>query len=84
MTGQFIYLSKNAYTDKNGNPRCYASFADESGSVLQFNGVALPASSFPDPFSVCDLTFDVQQFGNGSTAFILNACNVTGKMVMGK
>lgn len=81
MTGEFIFLNKNAYTDKNQNYRCYASFADESGRVINFNGVAIPASAYPEPFSVCNLTFDVQQFGNGSTAFILNSCDVIGQLL---
>lgn len=79
MTGEYVYLNKNEYT-KDGERRCYASFADVNGNVINFNASAVN-SSFPEAFSVCQLDFQVQQFGQGRTAFILERFDIVGKLV---
>lgn len=79
MQGSFVFLNKNSYT-KDGNYRCYASFADGQGNVLSFNASAYQGQ-FPQVFSICHLDFDVQQFGNNNTAFILSKLQVTGRLV---
>lgn len=80
MQGQFVFLSKNAYTAKDGSYRCYASFADSKGNVVNFNASGYQ-NEFPDPFCVCSVDFDVQQFGNGSSSFILNNLDALNKLV---
>lgn len=82
MQGEFIFLNQNSYV-KDGQRRAYASFADVQGNVLNFNASAVSAT-FPDPFSICSLTFEVQQFGNGKSAFLLEKFDVTGQLVAKK
>lgn len=77
MQGQFVFLNENHYT-KDGDYRCYASFADSQGKVLNFNACAANVT-FPEPFTVCDLDFDMQVFGK-SQALIMNKLNVIGTM----
>lgn len=79
MNGTFIYLNKNSYT-KDGNYRCFASFASSDGNVLSFNASACQ-QDWPVPFSVCRLDFDIQQFGNNGTSFILKDFEVAGRLV---
>lgn len=80
MQGQFVYLAKNAYTAKDGGYRCYAAFADSKGNVVNFNASGYQGN-FPEPFGVCSVDFDVQQYGNGSSSFILNSLEVIDKLV---
>lgn len=82
MQGQFIFLNSNAYT-KDNQYRCYASFADTSGKILSFNASAFQGN-LPEPFAVCNVDFEVNQFGNGSTSFILSKLDVTGKLIVDK
>lgn len=79
MTAKVVFLCKNSYT-KDGNRRCYATFAQSSGELMQFNGSALPDSSYPSAFAVCDVSFDIAQFGR-NTSFILTSLDVIGQLV---
>lgn len=80
MNGIFVFLNKSSYV-KEGERRCYASFAESNGAIVNFNGVAVPDDAFPEPFSVCDVTFQTQAFGQGRVAFILEKIDVRGKLV---
>lgn len=82
MTGEYVYLNHNSYT-KDGERRCYAAFADVSGNVVNFNAAAILDSAFPAAFSVCNLSFSMQQYGR-STAFILEAVDTIGQMIVKK
>lgn len=82
MEGTFIYLNNNSYT-KDGNYRCYATFVSKDGKVLTFNASAYQGN-FPEPFSLCDVVFDMQQYGNNQTSFILKSFVVSGKLVVSK
>lgn len=78
MTGEYVYLNHNSYT-KDGERRCYASFADQGGNVINFNAAAVLDASFPAAFSICNLSFTMQQYGR-STAFILESIETVGCM----
>lgn len=78
MSGQFVFLSKNSYT-KDGTLRSFVNFVDSKGNVSTFNGAAYQGN-YPAAFDVCDVEFDVQQFGK-STAFILTKIDVIDRLV---
>lgn len=78
MSGQFVFLNENHYS-KDGEYRCYASFADPQGKVLNFNASAV-SGNFPPAFTICDLDFDMQVYGK-SQALVLNSFSEIDKMV---
>lgn len=78
MQGQFVFLNENHYT-KDGEYRCYASFADPQGKVLNFNASAI-SITFPVAYTICNLDFDMQVYGK-SQALILNGFTVSDKLV---
>lgn len=78
MTGEYVFLNSNEYV-KDGTRRCFSTFCDLNGSVTSFNSSGFQGV-FPDPFSICTLDFQIQQFGR-SASFVLENLSVTGKLV---
>lgn len=80
MQGTFVYLNHNSY-DKDGRYHCYATFADGQGNILNFNAALVGGSlTWPKPFDICHLNFNVQQYGKNSS-FILESVEVTSSLV---
>lgn len=80
MTGSFVYLNSNSYT-KDGNYRCYVTCSDTSGNVLTFNASGVPQDRLPVPYDVCQIDFDVNQYGNNQTSFIMKAIDITSHLI---
>lgn len=78
--GLLIFLNANFY-EKDGQPRCYASFVNaETGEVMQFQCHQWRAADAPQKFSVCEVRGQMRQYGR-SVSFVLTGYDVVGKMV---
>lgn len=77
--GDLVFLNANFY-DKDGEPRCYASFAKlDNGELYNFDARVWRKSDKPLPFAICHVTGQLRQYGR-SVSFVLEGCEVVGQL----
>lgn len=78
--GVLLFLLANFY-EKDGQPRCYASFANtETGEVMSFACHQWRSADAPKMFDLCEVHGQMRQFGR-SVSFVLTSYSVVGRMV---
>lgn len=77
--GNLVFLNANFY-EKDGQPRCYASFAHvETGEIMSFSCHQWRKSDQPELFAICHVRGQLRQYGR-SVSFILEAYDVVGQL----
>lgn len=76
MKDTYRFLNKKSYTNKDGEYRCYAMFADSLGNVENFVCTNVPQDMLPkEPFALCDISFHLEHFGQ-SVYFVAESIQV--------
>lgn len=77
--GVLVFLNANFY-EKDGEPRCYAQFAQSNGEVISFDARVLRPDQAPEPFCLCEVVGQMRQYGR-SVTFVLQTLTVKGRLV---
>lgn len=77
--GILVFLNANFY-EKNGEPRCYAQFAQSNGEVISFDARVLRPDQAPEPFSLCEVVGQMRQYAK-SVSFVLHSLTVKGRFI---
>lgn len=74
-----VFLSANFY-EKDGQERCYATFASFSdGQIFTFAAHQWRKSDQPNIFALCDVRGEIRQF-NRNASFVLHEYSVVGQL----